>query len=663
MDYNIYLWNNGIVTQVTDDGSEAWFNGIPDWVYEEEELEGRSAMWFSPDGKYLAFLSFDDTAVPEITVPHYFGNSNNLYVQPYPREEKIRYPKAGFPNPKIRAKVFDVTTPKKLIEIPLTTAFNIQELVLGEVAWVTDDHDQLLIRCFNREQNQDKHILFRPETSATTIVRERKEDNGWIDNTKSIKYVGNITGLTGRYYVDLSDEDGWSHIYLYDTAGSKPKQITKGQWEVRSIDKVNLKTGEVYFASTERHPTESHLYSVSLVTGKKKALVDDSTAGYWQATYSSSGDYSLLNYLGPDVPDQIMTMTNDLSKRVPAIADVNKVLKKELKNYDLPVIRYLDLQHPNGYNLSTMLRFPPTFDQNKKYPVLFTPYGGPGAQDVDKKFIAMDWKMYITSDEDLEYVTYTVDNRGTGFRGRAFRQAYYKAQGQVDVEDQIWAARRLIEENPWVDTEHVGIWGWSNGGYLAAKVIEANSGLFTFAMSTAPSADDTLYDSIYSERYLGMPANSTVYDRSAIRNATGFKNLPGGYLLQHGTADDNVHFQHSLSIMSNLMVQGVPPEKFQIQPFVDSEHNMLYRNDHSFLYRQLTQWLFKEKHRKPEGERERHQWQDYSPVRYQCEAERKLRLQAAGRVNMVEQGRPWSQSRYRVMGEIGDDDDCGDSGQ
>jgi dipeptidyl-peptidase 4 len=605
----MYIWNNGKVTKVTSNGGSSISNGVPDWVYEEEVIEGRSAQWFSPDGEYIVFLSFDDAQIPIYSVPYYMDD--HQFPMAYTRQLNIKYPKPGYKNPIVKAYLFKVSDPSKLVEIPLDKAFPIDDSVIGEIAWLTDGHEKLIIRCFNRVQDRDKYLLYEVSSGASKIVRERDGDGGWLDNTKAIHYVGNLgnSSAPNGFYIDLSDKDGWTHIYVYPVDGGDPKQLTSGQWEIRNINSVDKKSGMIFYTSSEHHPTESHIYSVSLITGQKKPLTNPTEAAHWEASFSSNAEYVVLSYLGPNVPYQELYLTNATGPNAQPIRvlEDNAALVTRLKQFALPKTQYMDLAHPSGVKLSAVLRLPPNFAEDKKYPVLLTPYGGPGSQQVRKTFTPPGWQEYVSSDPELEYVTYTVDNRGTGQRGRSFRNFLYKASGTVDVEDQIWAAQELAKQS-WVDKDHIGIWGWSNGGYLTLKVVEKGSDIFSFGIATAPTVDDRLYDSIYSERYLGDPAkNKAVWDRAAIRNVTGFKNIAGSVLIQHGTGDDNVHFAHTLGFLDILMAGGVPPEKYQVQPFTDSDHNIRYNKDSEFMYRQLTKKLFDEKNRKPAVEK--HQWE------------------------------------------------------
>lgn len=563
---NIYLWNDGNITPITSDGSPTLFHGVPDWIYEEEITENRRALWFSPDGSHLAFLSFDDSRVPIYTVAYYMNGQK--YPSAYPREKKIRYPKPGAPNPQVKASVVSLQQPTSINQINLSeSALPAEALIIGEVAWLTDSHEKLMLRCFNRVQNVSKHLLYDVATRSTKVVRERSATDGWLDNTKAIKWIGKIaTGpyaTNNSYYLDLSDEDGWQHIYLHSVGSQERRQLTSGDWEVRGVSSVDKARGLIFFTSTERHPTESHPYSMSLVTGEKKAVGQTRKSGFYEISVSPRDEHLVLSYTGPNVPYTQLYSLNSTNTPIRTIQS-GEDLTKILRQYKLPNITYLDLPHPSGYNLSAKLVLPPDFSPDKKYPVLFTPYGGPGSQEVNKQFGLYSSGAFASTDPTLEYITYTVDNRGTCCRGRKFRNFFSRAMGTVDADDQIWAAKELAK-NSWVDKDKIGIWGWSHGGYLSAKVIEKNSGVFSFAIATAPTSDSRLYDSMFMERYLGIPQeNQTVYDQAAIRDPTGFLNVKGSVLIQHGTGDDNVHFQHTAALVDLLMGAQVPPERCRL---------------------------------------------------------------------------------------------------
>lgn len=592
-DNNLFLSSNGTISQITDDGSPDMFNAVPDWVYEEEIFGSRSTLWWSPDGQKIAYLSFNETGVETFTVPYFM---NDMKVAPvYPENLELRYPKVGTKNPTVGLTLLTVGSNDK-VTIPLD-AFDEDDLVIGEVAWVTEDHGSFIYTAYNRVQDLSKHVRVDAGDKVTTeVVRERDGTDGWLDNNLAIQYVGPINGSSTAYYVDLSDESGWLHIYLHAADGSSAKALTSGDWEVVSILKVDTSRELIYFTSTEHDSTERHIYSVSYSSGEKTALVDDKVAASWSASFSSGGGYYILNYNGPDVPYQELYAVNDTTTPLRTVTS-NEALWTKIQDYNLPNTTYFKLEHPDGYSLDVKQVLPPNFDPRRKYPVLFTPYGGPGAQEVDKTFGAPNWNAYISSDPELEYITYTVDNRGSGYRGRAFRALVASHLGEFEAADQIWAARELSERHAsFIDAEHIGIFGWSYGGYLSSKVVEADSGVFALGLIVAPVSDWRFYDSMYTERYMKTSqANPDGYAKTAVRNADGFRNIEGGFAIMHGLGDDNVHYQNTAALVDLLVGAGVPPSKMQWRSYTDSDHSINYNGAYTYLFKELTQLLFREK--------------------------------------------------------------------
>lgn len=471
---NIYIHTNeSEIVQITEDGGPDKFHGVPDWVYEEEIFGGRSTMWFSPDAQFLAFLSANETGVGTFRIPYYMDDME--VAPPYPRELELRYPKVSTTNPTIEFNMLSLAT-MNVSNIPIT-AFSANDTIIGEVSWVTEDHSGVVYRVFNRVQDMDKHVLVDPAAGTSKVVRERDGTDGWLDNTVAISYVGELNGT--EWYVDLSDESGWNHVYLHPVSGGEPVALTSGEWEVRAILKIDSVRQLVYYTSTEHHSTESHVYSVNYATGEKTALVDDEVAAYWSASFSSRGDYYILSYQGPDVPYQEVYNVNSTTEALSVLTS-NEALYKNITKLNLPNITYFELEHPEGFTLNVMQRLPPNFNESAKYPVLFTPYGGPGAQECSKRFATLTWRAYIASDPELEYITYTIDNRGTGFKGREFRSTVTNHLGRLEPLDQIWAARQLVEMNSFIDAEKIGMYGHSFGGYLTCKVLEADTDVFSF---------------------------------------------------------------------------------------------------------------------------------------------------------------------------------------
>ncbi|KAL3420977.1 dipeptidyl-peptidase 4 [Phlyctema vagabunda] len=585
---NLFIWENGTSTQITEDGGPDVFNAVPDWVYEEEIFGDKYTLWFSPDGEQLAFLRFNETGVETYQVPYYMAHGST--APPYPEYLELRYPKVGSTNPTVTLHLLDLTNlsagPSK-VEFE---SFEPEDLVAGEVAWVTDTHTQVIYRTFNRVQDQEKLILVDVPTLSASVVRERDARPGWIDNNLAIQYIPGTDS-----YVDLSDENGWQHLYLYSVNGSEPlNAITTGEWEVTAVLNINPETKTIYYQSTERDSTERHIYSVSLDGTKKKAVVDDSKAGSWTASFSAGGSYYILSYNGPELPNQKLYAINSTTTALQTIND-NAKLASKLSQYTLPKVSWTTIDHPDGYSFNVMERLPPNFDSSKKYPVVFDPYGGPGSQQTTKTFRQVDFRAYLASDPELEYVILSVDNRGTGYKGRDFRTVVSGKLGTYEALDQVYAAQQWAKKE-YVDSTKIAIMGWSYGGYLAAKVLELDSDAFSFALITAPVSDWQFYDSMYTERYMKtLEANAGGYNTTAVRKTAGFQHARGGFLIQHGTGDDNVHFQNSAVLVDTLTAGRVSPNKMHVQWFTDSDHSINFHGATQFVYKQMAQYLYAEK--------------------------------------------------------------------
>ncbi|KAG0133843.1 putative dipeptidyl peptidase IV (Dpp4) [Tuber indicum] len=578
---DLFIWKDGVSTRVTNDGGENCLTGCRIGFMKRLEIfGGRHTLWFSPDGEYLAFLKFDGTGVPTYTVPRYMAGQE--VAPPYPEERRIRYPKVGEKNPTLTFHLLEVNNPSVPWKIDFQT-YTPDNLAITEVAWAAEKHERVIFRTQNRTQDAEKLVLVDVESGDARVVRERNATDGWLDNNLAITYV---PGLSIPSYLDISDHSGWAHIYLYPVAG------------------VDTKSGLVYYQSTERDSTERHSFSVNLDGKTKKSLVDITKEGYYDASFSPGGGYYILSFSGPGLPwQELRSISPDTPVRV--IND-NASLKNKLSKYTLPTISWSTLKNPDGYVLNFVEYLPPNFHKGRGYPVLFRIYGGPGSQRTQKAFRqTIDFITYLGSDPELEYIVITVDNRGTGFKGRKLRSLVTGQLGKLEAEDQVWAAREYAKRD-YVDGEKIAIWGWSYGGYLAGKVLELDSGVFSLGLMTVPATDWRLYDTMFTERHTKLLAtNRAGYNASAITKMVGFKNAAGGFLIQYGTGDDNAHFQHGDVLVDTLMYGGVGPEKMRVQWFTDSDHNIKFHGASVFLYKQLAKALYDEKRGIPEG---KHQW-------------------------------------------------------
>ncbi|TPX62178.1 hypothetical protein PhCBS80983_g00697 [Powellomyces hirtus] len=624
-DNDLYVTlNANVEVRITHDGSKELINGIADWVYEEEVLGTHDAMWFSPAGTHIAFLKFNESLVPEYHLQYYERKQPNAYLE----QLSVKYPKPGYPNPVV---TLHIATPGSAdpagldlaVEFEKEHYFRDDDRLIVEVAWVSDE--SLLVRMTNRVQDSQRLYLVASETGPSgtqwkgKMVRNHTEtDGGWITRLQPLRVIPPSTavGRSNPSYVELAEnEAGYSHLAYYSSIESpEPKVwLTSGKWEVDKILAVDSEKGRVYFTSTEQGPTQRHVYSVRLNQEKQRltppkegmpnpaypswnfpthnldkdtiiAGADATQSGYYTANFSPGCAYYILDYVGPDVPWSLVVQTDGEWYKPD---QDNKHLREIIPTYAMP--RRSFIQIPTAQKaepaqeadtvpipkamMNAMLQVPFDFDRNatKQYPVLMRVYGGPNSQLVEQKF-GVDFMSAIVSAGG--FITLTVDNRGTGFMGRKFRTSVASHLGSVEVDDQI-AAAQWLGAQPFVDPKRIAIWGWSYGGYMATKVVEANSGVIALGMAVAPVTDWKYYDSIYTERFMKSPrTNPEGYEKSAVTNMVGFKNTK--FLVIHGTGDDNVHFQNTASLIWRLT--GAHIRNYRVQIYTDSDH-FIYAND------------------------------------------------------------------------------------
>ncbi|KAG0099083.1 hypothetical protein BGZ93_009277 [Podila epicladia] len=591
-DNNVYVYQDlAHRRQITFDGAVTIFNGITDWVYEEEVFGSPSALWWSPDGMSIAFLRFDETKVPEFHYSLYMDGQ--LDAPAYPRDIMMKYPKAGFPNPIVELHLFNLqseVTPSAvhpLEVVDLSQVFDVEDRIIAEVKWATEGSDALLVKVQNRVQNHEKLVLVNPGSLTGKVVREwnaGKDDGGWIDMQQSIRYVAPSKAVSAGGYLDIGNNNGYNHIALYTPINNpNPKWLTSGEWEVQTISAVNDNTGTIYYISTEKSGVERHLYSVSLASGEREALTDVTQTGYYTASFSTGAGYYLLSYRGPDVPWQKVKKADDAKFNTDL--EENKDLRAVIEKIQVPTRRWSTVKL-NGRDCNYMEFLPPGFKPEQKHPVLFQVYGGPGSQLVDTQF-QLGFSAVIAAAEKLRYVVVVVDGRGTGVQGRDFRIQVVNQLGKYETEDQI-AAGQHWKTLSYVDPERVAIWGWSYGGFMASKITEADSGVFKAAMAVAPVTDFRFYDSVYTERYMNLPSTNAGYDTTMVSNMTGFNNSE--FLLIHGTGDDNVHVQNSYVLMDRLTLAG--NHRYKSHFFTDSDHGIRTHNANHEIYWLLAEFLW-----------------------------------------------------------------------
>lgn len=496
---NMYLrkLSSQKVITITTDGGKDLFYGVPDWVYEEEVFEGNSVTWWSEDGKYIAFLRTDESAVPEYPVQYFLSRPSGKTPPPglesYPEVRQIKYPKAGAPNPVVNLQFYDVEK-GDVFSVDVSQGFSDEDRLVTEVLWASNG--KVLVRETNRESDIMRIVLVDMETRTGKVVRSQdiaSLDGGWVEPSQSTRYIpaDPENGRPHDGYIDTVIHEGHEHLaYFTPLDNDKPILLTSGEWEVVDAPSaVDLKRGLVYFVGTKEAPTQRHVYSVKLDGSDFKALTDTSKPGYYDVSFSQGAGYALLSYKGPSIPWQAVINTQGDEVKYEEFIEKNDELAKMAKEYALPTEIYQNVTI-DGFTLQVVEIRPAHFSPAKKYPVLFHLYGGPGSQTVDRKF-TVDFQSYVAS--SLGYIVVTVDGRGTGYIGRKARciirdnLGYYEARDQIETA-KIWAKKKYIDET------RMAIWGWSYGGFMTLKTLEQDAGqTFQYGMAVAPVTDWRFY--------------------------------------------------------------------------------------------------------------------------------------------------------------------------
>ncbi|KAK9261194.1 dipeptidyl peptidase IV N-terminal region-domain-containing protein [Lipomyces tetrasporus] len=589
LENNLYIRNvsQQTVSQITTDGDKNTFYGIPDWVYEEEVFSGNSALWWSANGQYLAFLRSNDSSVPEYSIPYF--EQSPIENGSYPEMVDVKYPKAGYDNPVVELMFLDLASYEVFlprIDDPRNLRDN--DRLITEVVWAGE---KVIVRQTNRESDLLKIVLVDPLNRNGSVVREEDvsgKDGGWFEVTHDTTYIpaNESQGRPEDGYIDTVIIDGYNHLaYFSPLNASSPKQtLTSGSWEVvDGPSAVDLTTGTVYFLATRKDPTERHLYAVQLDGTNFRNISNTDEDGYYGVSFSTGAGYLLLSYNGPKVPYQTL-----LSLRTGTNVTIqdNAKLTAKLDKYKVPETLWEQIVIEDDVVVNTLEIRPQDFSPGRKYPVVFHIYGGPGSQTVDKRF-TISFETHIAS--ALDAIVVSVDGRGTGFMGRQFRAVVRDRLGYWEARDQILAAKQWSKRS-YVDPSRIAIWGWSYGGYMTLKTLEQDGGkTFSYGMAVAPVTDWRFYDSIYTERYMHTPQqNADGYDGSAIKNVTALKEAKR-FLLMHGTGDDNVHFQNTLALIDKLDLQQV--ENYDMYVFPDSDHSIYFHNANKIVYDRLDRWI------------------------------------------------------------------------
>ena len=528
--------DDGRIERLTSDGSETTINGTSDWVY-EEELSVRDGFRWSPDGSRIAYWQFDTTGVSIFTL---INNTDTLY----PVLTRIAYPKVGTTNSAVRIGVVEVSSKKTRW---MKTPGDPRNTYLARMEW--RDASTLAMQQLNRLQNQNDFLVADVRSGEVRQVF-RDSAKGWVEIMDTVPWIAH-----GAAFLWLSERDGWQHIYRVPRDGGDARLITRFDADVIELSGVDENTGWVYFIASPRNATERYLYRSRLDgSGEPERVTPRDQPGWHAYDVAPHGRFAFHTSSQFDRPPTTDVVDLQDHRSLRALTNVSALAEKLVPVLKRPV-EFFSVDIGGGTTLDGWMLKPSTFDASRRYPVVVFVYGEPASQTVTDSW-GGNRMLFHRALAEAGYIVLSVDNRGTpAAKGAAWRKIIYGAVGDLSSKDQDAAIRALAAHHPFIDRDRIGIWGWSGGGSNTLNAMFRFPDTYKVGVSVAPVPDQRLYDTIYQERYMGLPSeNAEGYRRgSPIHFAEGLK---GRLLLVHGTGDDNVHAQGTERLVNRLIELG-----------------------------------------------------------------------------------------------------------
>ncbi len=559
--FNIYVvdLNTKKTLQITEDGDKNILNGIFDWVY-EEEFSLIDAWRWSPDSKKIAFWRLDQTRVKEFYLDDEMGQYNEI--------TPLKYPKVGEQNSIVKIGVYDLGKNKtSWMDIGGET-----NIYIPRIYW-TNTSSKLAIMRLNRRQNHLELLLSNSETGQSNVIIS-DSNNTWVNVEHDILFLQNKDEI-----IWTSEISGFNHAYLYDYNGKLINQITRGDWEVTSVEAIDEENGFLYFYGKKDSPVEQNIYRINLDGENLERISPDN--GWHTSIFSSDCKYFI-----DDFSSASSLTTTSLRNSDGSI--ITKLIDNDniLDGYNLSFPQFSSFVTSDGVELNYYMIKPNDFNPDKKYPVIVYGYGGPESQTVVNRWgrTAELWHEFMAQNG---YIIFCVDNRGTGGRGKQFKDFAYGDMSKWAVHDQVEGAK-FLSSLSYVDSSRIGFWGWSGGGYLTLMMLTRGADYFSTGVSVAPVSDLRLYDDIWTERYMGLPDENEAGYKAA--NALTYAGqLKGHLLIVHGTGDDNVHFQNTLQ-MINALQKNL--KQFDLMIYPDKRHSIEGSDTQLHLFTTITDYFF-----------------------------------------------------------------------
>ncbi|XP_070693812.1 inactive dipeptidyl peptidase 10-like [Pempheris klunzingeri] len=577
----IYIFENNIYYQsdvksnslrLTSSGKEGViFNGIADWLYEEEILQTHMAHWWSPDGERLAFLVLNDSLVPNMALPRFTGMI-------YPKGKQYPYPKAGQPNPAVKLYVVNLYGPTHTLELMPPETLKLREHYVTMVKWISKTKTS--VRWLNRAQNISI-LTVCDTTTGACVTRHEESSELWLSKQNQ-EPVFSKDG--SRFFLTVPVKQGgrgeFHHIAMFTTQfradQNEVRHLTSGNWEVTRIISYDENTDNLYFLSTEGSSRRRQLFSVKTVgLFPRRCLTCELNKAhclYFDADISPTNQHIILHCKGPGAPTVILHSLNNSNYY---ILENNSLLKAALKykRIQLTDFRTVAMEH---FDLPLRISYPPDFSDSRHYGLLLLIDSAPGGQAVSDRY-SLSWDSVLVSSDSI--IVARLDGRGSGFQGQRILHEVHQRLGTVDVQDQI-AAIEYMMKFPYIDRTRIAVFGKGYGAYITLMMLKSTDSLFKCACAMSPVTDWKLYASAFSERYLGMPLrdDSRYQFSSVLQNVQALREQT--LMLVHGTADANIHFQHTAELVKNLVKVGA---NYSMQIYPDEGH---------FLSQQSRQHLY-----------------------------------------------------------------------